>query len=113
MSSPIKKTLTWYALLVTIVPSVLLAIAFGVTCSIECTALPWLAVFIGPPLWLIWFTATAVTTYVRASRFDEQDCRKVRRVVVSSILWAAPATYACFAIMLIALEALFGGANDY
>ena len=82
-----KSLLAKYVLAVSVLPTLVFAVAFAVTCTIECTARPWYAVFVAPVLSLVALIPIAVWTYGRAAKLESRDKTIVRVVVLSSIRW--------------------------
>jgi hypothetical protein len=82
-----KSLLLKYIALVTVLPSLIFAAAFAITCAIECTALPWLAMLGAPLVSLAALLPIAVLTYRRAANLSSRDTRIVRGAVISSVIW--------------------------
>jgi hypothetical protein len=96
-----KSLLAKYILSVSLLPTLVVAVAFAVTCAIECTALPWYVVIVAPLLSLVVLIPIAVWTYRRAAKLESREKTIVRVVVLSSILWGP--TLAAWGFQLLSL----------
>jgi hypothetical protein len=109
MAASVKRTVATYVVLVAVLPSALFAASFAGLCAMECSALPWYSLVIGPALGLLVVIAIAVSTFIRAKRFEEHERRIVRAVVLSSILWAGPLASWTFGIILGEIQKIGSG----
>ena len=100
MPQSATSTLISYVLCVALFPTVAFWVTFGITCLIECSALPWLSVIAGPGVGVLAVIVSAVVTYRKAAQLEEPTQRWVRIAVLSSVLWGWPVAFFVFGLSL-------------
>ena len=90
MPRSVSSSILLYILTVIFVPTVITWGAFAVTCAIECTALPWASVVIGPGLSILVILAVGIVVWRKANQFAADARRTVRVTVLTSLLWGWP-----------------------
>jgi hypothetical protein len=74
---------SWWA----VMPALVFWATFAVLCARECTALPWVTFVVGPAISAVLGLTSAIAYWIWALRLPTDEKRRIRWLILSSVLW--------------------------